>query len=401
MASVTYRNIKKKFGDTLVFQDVNIEIEDGEFMVFVGPSGSGKSTALRMLAGLDTITGGEILLDDEVINDKKIQRRDVAMVFQSYALYPHMNVYKNIAFGLQQRNIDKDEIDKRVRETAQTLGIGDFLERRPRDLSGGQRQRVALARAIVREPKAFLLDEPLSNLDAKLRVEARAFLSDLHNDLQATFIYVTHDQVEAMTLGDRIAVMAQNYLQQVDTPSNLYNYPDNLFVAGFIGSPAMNFFDATLREENGEFVIDAGHFQLPPPEYIEHLLPEHKGKDVVVGIRPKDIHHPDYTPTDINPVEIEAQVDIIEMLGDELDVYLRFEEDSPRFAARVDPRVEADRGDTMQFVMDLKSVHLFDAETELVIRDDPPPSDHAKMIAEERRGQRQKGKDKDKEEDEG
>lgn len=312
-----------------------------------------------------------------------------------------MSVYKNISFGLDQRPMDDEEKDRRVHDTAAKLGIEQFLERRPRDLSGGQRQRVALARAIVRQPKAFLLDEPLSNLDAKLRVEARAFLSDLHDDLGATFIYVTHDQVEAMTLGDRIAVIGQNYLQQVDTPGNLYDYPENLFVAGFIGSPAMNFFDAEVTEEDGKRVIRTHNFTLPAPEDRAHLLDDYVNKQIIIGIRPKDIHHPHYKPTDIEPVEIEAKVDLIEMLGDEKDVYLTFEDDERRFAARVDPRVEAERGDTMQFVLDLNRLHLFDADTEIVIREDPAPSEHVKRIAEERRKdkrqQKQKSADSDKE----
>lgn len=386
MARVTYRDIHKSFGDTLVVRDVNVTVEDGEFLVFVGPSGSGKSTMLRMLAGLDHITGGEILIDDRVVNDVKPRDRDVAMVFQSYALYPHMSVYKNIAFGLQQRDIDKDEIKQRVHDTARSLGIHEFLDRRPRALSGGQRQRVALGRAIVREPKAFLLDEPLSNLDAKLRVEARAFLSRLHERLGATFIYVTHDQVEAMTMGNRIAVIANHYLQQVATPGDLYNYPDSLFVAGFIGSPAMNFFKGKVKQENGDLVLDTEDFKIPSPEDRRHLLEDYVDKDIILGIRPKDFHHPEYQAANIKPVEIEAHVEMIEMLGDEKDIFFRFgEEDTDeahRFVARFDPRVELERGQKIKAIIDLTSIHVFDAETELVIRDDPAPGEHANLVAE-------------------
>jgi multiple sugar transport system ATP-binding protein len=309
-------------------------------------------------------------------------------VFQSYALYPHMSVFDNIAFGLQQRNIDKETIKERVHDTARSLGIHEYLDRKPRALSGGQRQRVALGRAIVREPKAFLLDEPLSNLDAKLRVEARAFLSRLHERLSATFIYVTHDQVEAMTMGNRIAVIANHYLQQVATPSDLYNYPDNLFVAGFIGSPAMNFFDGRVRQEDGQLILDALDFTIPAPDDRQRLLEDYIDREVVLGIRPKDFHHPKYQAANIKPVEIEAYVEMIEMLGDEKDVFFRFGEketdDAHRFVARFDPRVEIERGDKSTIIVDLTSIHVFDAETELVIRDDPPPSDHARQVADAR-----------------
>ncbi|MCA9963509.1 MAG: ATP-binding cassette domain-containing protein, partial [Anaerolineales bacterium] len=246
MASVTYRNVIKRFGDVEVIKDLNLDIKDKEFVVFVGPSGCGKSTSLRMLAGLEEITAGEIMIGDRIVNDIPPKDRDIAMVFQSYALYPHMTVYDNMAFGLKLRKTPKTEIDRRVKEAAQSLGLQELLDRKPKQLSGGQRQRVAVGRAIVREPAVFLMDEPLSNLDAKLRVSARAEISRLHNRLETTFIYVTHDQVEAMTMGDRIAVMYDGILQQVDSPRNLYDSPANVFVAGFIGTPSMNFFDATL-----------------------------------------------------------------------------------------------------------------------------------------------------------
>ena len=251
MASVSFRHVYKRFGDVSVIKDFNLEIADKEFMVFVGPSGCGKCTNLRMLAGLEEISDGDILIGDRVVNDVPPKDRDIAMVFQSYALYPHMSVYDNMAFGLKLRKMPKAEIDKRVKEAAENIGLSHLLDRKPKALSGGQRQRVALGRAIVREPSVFLMDEPLSNLDAKLRVSARAEISKLHQKLGTTFIYVTHDQVEAMTMGDRIAVLADGILQQADTPRNLYNEPVNVFVAGFIGSPAMNFFNGTLVSEEG------------------------------------------------------------------------------------------------------------------------------------------------------
>lgn len=382
MATVTFRNYTKRFGDTLVLKDIDLSVEDGEFVVFVGPSGSGKSTLLRTIAGLDEVTDGEILIGDRVVNDVAPKDRDIAMVFQSYALYPHMTVYDNMAYGLRKRKVDKDVIDDRIRSVAESLEISQLLGRRPNELSGGQRQRVAVGRAIVREPKAFLLDEPLSNLDAKLRVGARAFLSNLHEELGATFIYVTHDQIEAMTMGSRIAVLANNYLQQYDTPANLYNYPDNVFVAGFIGSPSMNFFSAKVRREEGQIMLDAHGFKVPAPESREHLLEDYVDKDVVVGIRPEDLHYPRYTPAEIEGHETEAKVVLVEMLGVEKVAYLRFDEDEEQFAARVDARSEIKEGETTRLVMDISQIHLFDAETEVAIRDDPPPSEHAQMIAE-------------------
>ena len=267
MASVTYDHITKEFGEVVAVNDLNLAIDDKEFIVLVGPSGCGKTTALRMLAGLEEITKGEVKIGDRIVNDVPPKDRDIAMVFQSYALYPHMTVYDNMAFGLRLRRTPKQVIDERVRETAASLGIEQLLDRRPRQLSGGQRQRVAVGRAIVREPAVFLLDEPLSNLDAKLRVEARTFISKLHQRLGTTFIYVTHDQVEAMTMGQRICVLNAGRLMQIDTPTNLYDHPSNVFVAGFIGSPSMNFFDnAILKEEGGKMTVDFGSFQAEVPE---------------------------------------------------------------------------------------------------------------------------------------
>ncbi len=374
MASVTYRNVHKSFGDTHVIKNLNIEVEDGEFLVFVGPSGCGKSTSLRMLAGLEEISDGEILIGDRVVNNVAPKDRDIAMVFQSYALYPHMTVYDNMAFGLKLRRTPKKIIDERVRDAADSLGIGHLLDRRPRQLSGGQRQRVALGRAIVREPAVFLLDEPLSNLDAKLRVEARAFISRLHQRLNTTFIYVTHDQTEAMTMGTRIAVLSAGYLQQIDSPSNLYSFPDNVFVAGFIGSPSMNFFNAKVLQQDGELMLDTNDFIIPAPPDRKHLLGGYAGKEVVLGIRPEDIHHPDYTPQNITPATIEAIVDVIELMGNEKIVYLSFENsDSDSFLSRMDPRSDVTLGGKTGATINLDNIHVFDSETEVVIRDNPAP----------------------------
>jgi len=286
MASVTYEHVTKRFGDVVAVNDLDIHVEDKEFLVLLGPSGCGKTTTLRLLAGLEEITEGNIYIGDRLVNDVPPKDRDIAMVFQSYALYPHMSVYDNMAFGLKLRKTPKDEIDRRVREAAQMLGIEQLLDRKPKQLSGGQRQRVAVGRAIVREPQVFLMDEPLSNLDAKLRVQARAELSKLHHRLGTTFIYVTHDQTEAMTMGSRIALLKDGILQQFDTPQNLYDYPVNVFVAGFIGSPSMNFFDATLTGTQEEMYIDGGNFRLkvPPDKAKVYARPgHHRGTHQVHG----------------------------------------------------------------------------------------------------------------------
>lgn len=302
MASVTFRHVYKRFGNTTAVNDLNIDIADKEFLVFVGPSGCGKSTSLRMLAGLEEISEGEILIGDRVVNNVAPKDRDVAMVFQSYALYPHMTVYDNMAFGLRLRKTPKQIIDQRVRDAAKSLGIEQLLDRRPRQLSGGQRQRVAVGRAVVREPQVFLLDEPLSNLDAKLRVEARSFISKLHQRLGTTFIYVTHDQIEAMTMGTRICVLSAGELQQIDTPFNLYHNPRNVFVAGFIGSPAMNFFDATLRQADGGLVVETASFSIQVPAAKAEPFKSAVGKRVIFGIRPEDIHDVDFQPPRSRPL---------------------------------------------------------------------------------------------------
>lgn len=367
MASVTYRNVTKRWGDVEAVKNLSIDIPDGEFLVFVGPSGCGKSTSLRMLAGLEEITEGEILIGDRVVNNVAPKDRDIAMVFQSYALYPHMTVYDNMAFGLRLRRTPKHVIDERVREVATSLGIEQLLDRRPRQLSGGQRQRVAVGRAIVREPAVFLLDEPLSNLDAKLRVEARAFITKLHQRLGTTFIYVTHDQTEAMTMAERIAVLRAGELQQIDTPSNLYDHPNNIFVAGFIGSPAMNFFDNTLlTEEDGKMYLDTGMYKLEVPAARYETYRPYVGKRVVFGIRPEDIHHPDYPPPGITPAQDTATVDVVELMGNEKIVYL--EKGGKTILSRMDPRADVHVGQTSGVVFNMANMHLFDPETERALQ---------------------------------
>ncbi len=366
MASVTYEHVWKRFGDVVAVRDLDIHIEDKEFLVFVGPSGCGKTTSLRLLAGLEEITEGNIYIGDRLVNDVPPKDRDIAMVFQSYALYPHMSVYDNMAFGLKLRKTPKDEIDRRVREAARILGIENLLDRKPKQLSGGQRQRVAVGRAIVREPAVFLMDEPLSNLDAKLRVQARAEISKLHQRLGTTFIYVTHDQVEAMTMGTRIAVMNAGVLQQIDTPQNLYDYPANIFVAGFIGSPSMNFFNATLVLEDSTLWVDTGVFRVKVPEDRVAVYKPYVGKQVVFGIRPEDIHDPEYAPPGIQAAPVEGQVDVTELMGNEVIVYLVAGEH--QFLARVDPRTKFRVGNQVQVVFNMDNMHLFDRETEAAIR---------------------------------
>ena len=361
MASVTFNHVSKDFGDLRVVTDLNIEVADKEFLVFVGPSGCGKSTSLRMLAGLEEITEGEILIGDRVVNNVAPKDRDVAMVFQSYALYPHMTVYDNMAFGLKLRKTPKKIIDERVNEAANELGIGHLLDRRPRQLSGGQRQRVAVGRAIVREPAVFLMDEPLSNLDAKLRVEARSFISRLHQRLETTFIYVTHDQVEAMTMGTRICVLNEGELQQIDSPFNLYHNPRNIFVAGFIGSPSMNFFDATMKFNNGNIVVDTGAFAVTiPASKAEQFQRSHEG-DVVCGIRPEDIHDTDYLPQGITPANLSTRVEVVEQMGNEVIIYL--EKDGKNFIARTDPRTQAQVGGELGVTFNLDNIHIFNVDT--------------------------------------
>jgi multiple sugar transport system ATP-binding protein len=364
MASVTYDHVYKRYGEVTAVDDLNIHIEDKEFLVFVGPSGCGKTTSLRLLAGLEEISDGNILIGDRIVNDVPPKDRDIAMVFQSYALYPHMSVYDNMAFGLKLRKTPKSEIDRRVKEAADILDIGHLLDRKPKQLSGGQRQRVAVGRAIVREPAVFLFDEPLSNLDAKLRVQTRAQLTKLHQRLATTFIYVTHDQVEAMTMASRIAVMKDGLLQQVDTPQALYDHPHNVFVAGFIGSPSMNFFDATLVESDGKLEINSGGFRLevPPPKADEWR--QYKGKQVVFGIRPEDVHAKPFVPPGILESDMTANVDVVEMMGNEIFLYL-VTRDNKQFIGRVDPRVRAQVDDEIQLAINMANAHIFDPKSEV------------------------------------
>jgi multiple sugar transport system ATP-binding protein len=363
LAGVNFDHVYKRFGDLAVVSDLNIQVADKEFLVFVGPSGCGKSTSLRMLAGLEEISEGRILIGDRVVNNVAPKDRDVAMVFQSYALYPHMTVYDNMAFGLKLRKTPKQIIDQRVHEAAKSLGIEHLLNRRPRQLSGGQRQRVAVGRAIVREPAVFLMDEPLSNLDAKLRVEARSFISKLHQRLETTFIYVTHDQVEAMTMGSRICVLSAGKLQQIDTPYNLYHNPYNLFVAGFIGSPSMNFFDATLKPAGEAMEVDTGVFKIAVPPAKAAPFRSHVGKEVILGVRPEDIHDVEFLPPGITPARLEANVEVVEQMGNEMIIYL--EEGGKNFIARTDPRTKSRVGARLGIVINLDNMHLFDRSTEM------------------------------------
>lgn len=366
MASVTYDHVYKRFDEVVAVKDLSLEIEDKEFLVLVGPSGCGKSTALRLLAGLEDITDGTLKIGDRVVNDVAPKDRDIAMVFQSYALYPHMSVYDNMAFGLKLRDYPKDQIAERVNNAAEILGITTLLERKPRQLSGGQRQRVALGRAIVRDPQVFLLDEPLSNLDAKLRVQTRAEITKLHKRLETTFIYVTHDQTEAMTMASRIAVMNHGVLFQVDSPQNLYDSPNNLFVAGFIGSPAMNFFNAELAQEGEDIVVKTKSFAVNVPPDRRAALKGHVGKNVVFGLRPEDIHDPHFAPPAIVAQNVETEVDLTELMGNEIFLFLKSGEDE--YVARVDPRTSYKMGDKVTMAFNMNNMHIFDKETEQVVR---------------------------------
>ncbi|MBI5944296.1 MAG: sn-glycerol-3-phosphate ABC transporter ATP-binding protein UgpC [Chloroflexi bacterium] len=366
MASVTFQNVEKKFGDLTIIKGLNINVEDKEFLVLVGPSGCGKTTALRLLAGLEEITSGEIKIGDRVVNDVAPKDRDIAMVFQSYALYPHLSVYDNMAFGLKLRKTPKEEIKRRVNEAADILGIQDLLLRKPRQLSGGQRQRVAVGRAIVREPKVFLFDEPLSNLDAKLRVQMRAEISKLHQRLKTTFIYVTHDQTEAMTMASRIAVINKGNLQQLDTPQNLYDYPNNLFVAGFIGSPSMNFFAAKIVKSGDKMIVDSGDFKVQIPNELVGPYKGMDGRNVIFGIRPENIHDPEFAPSNIFGEKVSAKVDVTELMGNETLLYLVTGKNI--FVGRVDPRSHLRVGHQTDVVFDMGKFHIFDAATEEAVR---------------------------------
>ena len=397
MAEIVLDHVSKDYGAERpsAVSDLNIAIEDGEFIVLVGPSGCGKTTALRMVAGLESITEGTITIGERVVNTVPPKERDIAMVFQNYALYPHMTVYDNMAFGLKLRKLEKSEIDRRVREAAKILGLDEFLDRKPKALSGGQRQRVAMGRAIVREPKAFLMDEPLSNLDAKLRVQMRSEIARIQHELSTTTLYVTHDQVEAMTMGDRVAVIRKGVLQQVDSPQFLYDHPENLFVAGFIGSPAMNMVEATIARSNGSSTIEFGGYRLAVPDEVfatRTALKAYEGKQVIVGIRPEDMEDASLVPDAPADRRLSSGVLLREALG--ADVLVHFTIKAPavitedtmelagdvgqealeaaekgaiagesEFLARLNPRTEAKQGQPIELVVDVNRLHFFDPKT--------------------------------------
>jgi multiple sugar transport system ATP-binding protein len=363
MAQVMMKDLNKKYDEVHAVKDVNLHIRDKEFVVLVGPSGCGKSTTLRMVAGLEEITGGEITIGDRIVNDLPPKDRDIAMVFQNYALYPHMTVYDNMAFGLKMRKFPKTEIAKRVGEAAEILGIQELLKRKPRQLSGGQRQRVAVGRAIVRHPQVFLFDEPLSNLDAKLRVQMRVELKRLHERLETTAIYVTHDQVEAMTLGDRVVVMKDGWIQQVGEPLELYGRPANRFVAGFIGSPSMNFVDVTVADANGALWADTTGLRVKVPPAIAGRLGPYKGQRVTLGIRPEDLRVA--VGGDAADYSFDTVVEVVEPLGSEILLDLKA---GPNvIVARVEPTVRAKHQDKMRLALHPERVHFFDNKTELAI----------------------------------
>jgi multiple sugar transport system ATP-binding protein len=365
MASLSLKNIYKVYpGNVTAVRDFNLDIEDKEFIVFVGPSGCGKSTTLRMIAGLEEISQGELNIGDKLVNDVAPKDRDIAMVFQNYALYPHMSVYDNMAFGLKLRKVPKAEIDKKVKEAARILDIEHLLDRKPKALSGGQRQRVALGRAIVREPKVFLMDEPLSNLDAKLRVQMRTEISKLHKKLQTTFIYVTHDQTEAMTMGTRIVVMKDGVIQQVDTPQHIYDHPVNIFVAGFIGSPQMNFMDAKVEEKDGKVVLLFGEDTVELPEDKAAVVKKsgYVGKDVIMGIRPEDIDDSEEFIAKHQNSVVSATVEVTELMGAETYIYMA--KGKSNIIARVNGSSKAKAGDVLKIALDTNKIHVFDKETE-------------------------------------
>lgn len=360
MAKVNLENVSKTFGIVEAVKSFTLEVNDKEFLILLGPSGCGKSTTLRMIAGLEELNEGNIYIGERLVNDMPPRDRDIAMVFQDYALYPHMSVYKNMAFGLKLRKLPKDEIDQRVKEAAEILGIEELLERRPRELSGGQRQRVAVGRSIVRKPAVFLFDEPLSNLDAKLRVQMRAELSKLHEQLKTTMIYVTHDQVEAMTMGTKIVIMKDGEIHQVGAPMEVYDYPVNMFVAGFIGSPATNFVEASIDSDDSGLFVDAGSFQLPiRPEKEKHLQ-RLKNKEVILGIRPENIQDKAFAERDITSASVMATVDVIEPLGAE--VLLNISSGEHTLMARVDPRTKARLHQEIELAINLDKISIFEKE---------------------------------------
>ena len=361
MASISFRNVTKIYdgADKPVVPNLDLEIRDKEFIILVGPSGCGKSTTLRMIAGLESISSGELYIGDRLVNQVPPKDRDIAMVFQNYALYPHMTVYKNIAFGLTLRNVPKDEIDKRVHEAAKILDLEHLLERKPKALSGGQRQRVAIGRAIVRDPKVMLMDEPLSNLDAKLRNEMRAEIIKLRQRINTTFMYVTHDQTEAMTLGDRIVIMKDGYIQQIGTPQDVFNHPANLFVAGFIGMPVMNFFDAELKREGDKYFVEVGGIRVRLSEEKEERLLKNnvQSQPVTLGVRPEH--------TDVSDEGITARVDVSEMMGSSVHLHVNADgRDVIIIVPTIDMKGNYNLGDTVHFSFDGKVAHVFSKETE-------------------------------------
>ena len=368
MASLSLRHIYKKYpGGVTAVSDFNLEIKDKEFLIFVGPSGCGKSTTLRMIAGLEEITEGELFIDDRLVNDVAPKDRDIAMVFQNYALYPHMTVFENMAFGLKLRKTPKEEIKRRVEEAARILDIAHLLDRKPKALSGGQKQRVALGRAIVRYPKVFLLDEPLSNLDAKLRAQMRTELTKIHKKVGTTFIYVTHDQVEAMTMASRIVVMKDGIIQQVDTPQSLYDNPCNVFVAGFIGTPQMNFINGTL-EKKGEdvyFNFSGNSIKLSAEKAANPAINDYIGKEVIAGLRPECVHDEPMYLSSLSDSVIDVNVEVTELMGAEIYLYLVTGEQ--KLIARVSSRSQARAGDTIKVALDVSRIHLFDKDTERAI----------------------------------
>lgn len=368
MAEVVLNNVTKVYeGGNVAAKDVNIEIKDKEFVVLVGPSGCGKSTTLRMIAGLEEITSGDLFINGNKVNDVSPKDRDIAMVFQNYALYPHMTVYENMAFGLKLRKFPKEEIKQRVNDAAKILGLENYLDRKPKALSGGQRQRVAVGRAIVRKPKVFLFDEPLSNLDAKLRVQMRTEISKLHHDLEATMIYVTHDQTEAMTMGDKIVIMKDGVVNQIDTPLNLYNFPTNKFVAGFIGSPSMNFINGKIINNNGAFFAsEKGSLSLTLNKNYSDKLRNYYNKEVWLGIRPEDIYDTVTTSSKPEFSKIEVQLSVVEPMGNE--IFLYFSLDDNQFVARIPAREKPDPNTKRQLYIDTSKLHFFDGQTEEKIK---------------------------------
>ena len=361
MAKVIVKNLTKKFDDVVAVNNMNSTVEDREFTVLVGPSGCGKTTMLRMVAGLEEVTEGEIYIGDRLVNGVAPKDRDIAMVFQNYALYPHFNVYDNMAFGLRLRRVSKKEIDKMVHEAAKILKIEDLLKRKPKQLSGGQRQRVALGRAIVRNPKVFLMDEPLSNLDAKLRVQMRTEIAKLHERLNATIIYVTHDQTEAMTMADKIIIMKDGIVQQTGKPQEVYDYPNNMFVAGFIGSPAMNFLDAAITDR---MTLKGGIFELNTTDKVRKIIKDNNliGKEIVIGIRPEDLEDSDFVQNIPANSTITANVEVTEPMGSEIYVYVDIE--GVLITARVNPRSKIRSGEKSTLYVGIEKIHLFDKDTE-------------------------------------